>query len=556
MVRSLFGLLGSEIRSIHHAAYLLGFFAILSQVLALARDRTFAHLFGAGDTLDVYYAAFRVPDLVFALVASLMSVYVVLPYLEREWSKGENAARDFLRELFTAFVLVMGVVCVVVALYVPEIVSALFPGITGDARTELILLTRILLAQPFLLGVSNLFGAVVQAKQRFVIYGAAPLLYNVGIIFGAAALYPAMGMIGLGAGVLLGASMHMALQLGFAAHEGFGPLPRMTFHFQRLLAIVATALPRTLTLSAQQLVLAALLGMASVLASGSLSVFSLAFNLQAVPLSVIGVSYSVAAFPVLARLYSNGERTRFHQQITTAAKHILFWSLPLVALFVVLRAHIVRVVLGTGAFDWGDTMLTAAVLALLVLSLPAQALVVLFVRGCYAQGSTWKPLAINLLSSLIVLLTATTLTVVFARDESFRSGLEGLMRVSGLDGTAVLVLAGAYSIGLLVNALLLVLFFEKGFGTFSRALVPVCARGIVASFLAGLVAYIVLNIFGPILPTDSFLGILTQGLLGGLAGIGTALAVLLASGSPELKEIVQSDAVRRVHAVVIRHISL
>ena len=101
------------------------------------------------------------------------------------------------------------------------------------------------------------------------------------------------------------------------------------------------------------------------MAAGSVAIFQFALNLQSVPLAIIGMSYSVAAFPVLADLFAKKEQTAFNHHVLTAFRHIIFWSLPIIALVIVLRAQIVRVVLGSGAFDWADTRLTAAVLAVL-----------------------------------------------------------------------------------------------------------------------------------------------------------------------------------------------
>src|SRR5690606_18920193 len=120
-------------------------------------------------------------------------------------------------------------------------------------------------------------------------------------------------------------------------------------------------------------VLLILMGLASAMTVGSVAVFQFAHNLQSVPLSVIGVSYSVAAFPILAELFGRQKRDEFVLHIVTALRHIIFWSVPAIALIIVLRAQIVRVVLGSGAFDWSDTRLTAAVLAVLSISLLAQA---------------------------------------------------------------------------------------------------------------------------------------------------------------------------------------
>ena len=116
MVRKLFEFFHKEIRGLHEAAYLLAFFTLLSQVLALVRDRMFAHYFGAGPTLDIYYAAFRIPDLIFASVASIVSVSVLVPFLIDRLDKDKAAGKQFIDTVFSFFFFVL--IVKVVALFV------------------------------------------------------------------------------------------------------------------------------------------------------------------------------------------------------------------------------------------------------------------------------------------------------------------------------------------------------------------------------------------------------------------------------------------------------
>ena len=170
----------------------------------------------------------------------------------------------------------------------------------------------------------------------------------------------------------------------------------MSIKWHEVKSVMALSVPRTLTLSANHLVLLVFGSFASLAGEGSISIFNLSFNLQSVPLSIVGVSYSVAAFPILVRMFSNGERDAFIEQTLSSLRHIIFWSLPVMVLFIVLRAQIVRTVLGTGEFGWPETRLTAAALALFSLSILAQSVILLVVRGYYAAGRTKVPLVVNL----------------------------------------------------------------------------------------------------------------------------------------------------------------
>jgi len=531
-------MLGGEIRGLHEAAYLLGFFALFSQLLALVRDRLLAGTFGAGNTLDIYYASFRIPDIIFVSVASLVSVYILIPFFVEKEKEGGDASRIFISSLFSVFTGMMLVVSGVVFLLVPWLSRLLFPGLVDSPLfPELIMLTRLLLLQPFFLGLSNLFGSVTQTRGRFLLYASGPLLYNLGIIGGILFLHPLFGIMGLAGGVVVGAALHLLIQIPFIFSEGLFPRIIMRPYWNDIRRVVVLSLPRTLALSANQLALVVLLGFASVLAVGSITIFNLAFNLQSVPLSIIGVSYSVAAFPTLARLFTTGERALFFEQMVSSIRHIIFWSLPAVVLFVVLRAQIVRVILGVGAFDWTETRLVAAALALFVISLVAQSLSLLFVRGYYATGNTRIPLIINLLGAIGIVVFSIALLKLFTLMPTFRFFMEALLRVEGIEGTAVLMLPFGYSLALFLNALAFWFLFQRNFSSLWAAVSQTILHSFGSAIVMGFSAHFFLSIFDNIFDINTFMGIFLQGLLSGLLGIIVGITLLFLLRNKEIREI-------------------
>lgn len=537
MVGRILGLIHSEIKGLHEAAYLLGLFALLSQIFALARDRLLASSFGAGSTLDVYYASFRIPDIIFVGVASLVSVYVLIPFLaERQSEHGEEEKR-FIAGIFSAFTTAISLISLGVFLLVPYLVPLLFPGIADAQQGDLVMLTRLLLLQPLLLGISNLFGSVTQTKQRFILYALGPIFYNIGIIVGVLFLYPLYGIMGLGWGVIFGACLHVAIQLPFIVRSGF--LPRWPFAFNRneIKEVVLLSLPRTIGLSVHHISLLILISLASLMTVGSITIFNFALNLQSVPFTIIAVSYSVAAFPTLARLFSKGDRAEFLDQITTAARHIIFWSFPAIVLVVVLRAQIVRVTLGSGVFDWVDTRLTAAALALFALSLIAQGLVLLFVRGYYAAGNTKTPLLINTLAAALMVIFSYVCIRWFETSDTFRFFMETLLRVEGLPGTVVLMLPLSYSLAYLLNALALWFVFRKDFRYSAASLKHAMLHSVAAALALGVVAHYLLDVFDEVFNINTFLGILCQGALSGTIGIVAGVALLVLLGNDEIRDV-------------------
>lgn len=538
MVKRILTILQKEIRGLHEAAYLLGTFALLSQILALVRDRMFAHNFGAGEILDIYYAAFRIPDLIFGSIASLVSLSVLIPFLTERLKKSDSDGKIFLNSVFSVFALTMIVVSGAAFVVVPKLLSIMFPGLVQTSNFhELITLTRILLLQPILLGLSSLLASVVHVYQKFVLYAIAPLLYNIGIIIGILVLYPIWGLAGLGVGVVFGALMHLLIQLPAVIKSSGLPRLRLRGIFKDMKKVIALSLPRTLALSSSQIVLIVLVGLASKMKVGSIAIFNFAFNLQSVPLAIIGVSYSVAAFPTLSKLFSNGDRDKFFSHITTAARHIIFWSIPAIVLFIVLRAQIVRVVLGSGEFSWADTSLTAAALALFSFSLLAQSIVLLFVRGYYAAGKTGKPLAINLISSASAIALAYLFIWTFENNALLRAFFEVLLRVENIEGTKILMLPLSYSFAFIINAALFWVFFQRDFSIFSSKLNRAFFLSFSSSIIMGFTAHFMLDILDDVFDINTFWGILGQGLLSGLAGIVTLVVMLKILGDREVDEV-------------------
>jgi putative peptidoglycan lipid II flippase len=538
MIQRIFSFFSQKVVGLHEAAYVIGIFAFLSQLLGLVRDRTLAHVFGASGTLDVYYAAFRIPDVVFASIASFVSLFVLIPFLTKRLGENREDARRFLSEVTTVFTVFMIGISILLWFFVPQLSHLFYPGFSADEQTSLIMLTRILLLSPILLGLSNIVASVTQVTRKFFIYALSPILYNVGIIIGVVLLYPMFGMRGLAYGVVGGAVLHLLIQVPTLIKERLVPTLTTRIEWQDITELVKISIPRTMTLAFDQIILLVLIGIASQFPSGSIAVFTFALNINLAPLTIIGVSYSVAAFPTLAQLFSNGERDTFIAYLMTAIRHIFFWSLPCLALMIVLRAHIVRVLLGSGAFDWSATRLTAATMALLMISLVAHSLVLLFVRGYYAAGMTARPFWVNISTSAITLLASFASIALFRVSEGFRFFIEALFRVQDVPGTIVLMIALGYSIGMIANAVGFWLLFRKDFGGHvPKEIYMTFWQSFGASIIAGAGSYVTLQMLQPYVDLDTFRGVFTQGFLAGLVGIACAIITLLLLENVEVREM-------------------
>jgi len=537
MVKRIFGFFNKEISGLHEAAYLLGFFALLSQVLALVRDRVLASTFGASHALDLYYSAFRIPDFIFVTVASIVSISVLVPFVIEKISVSQEEGKKFIDNVFSFFFILIIIVSAIAFFLVPYLSPHIFRGFAQADFPELILITRILLLSPIFLGLSNFFGSITQVYRRFLIYSLSPLVYNLGIIIGIIFLYPLFGLKGLVSGVILGALMHFLIQVPFVWKQGMFPKFKFNFDFPGIKKVMLLSVPRTFTLGVSQIAIIVLLGMASFMKEGSIAVFNFSFNLQSVPLSIIGVSYSIAAFPTLARLFSSGERSKFMDEIVTSARHIIFWSIPVAILFIILRAQVVRTILGAGEFNWDNTRLTAAALAIFAVSVVAQCLILLFVRGYYAMGNTKRPLVISFISGILIIVLSYLFVRIFNNYQTFQYFIGSLLRVEDIAGASILMLPLGYATALLINGLLLWISFGQEFAGFTKRLRTTLFHSFSASVMMGFVAYLGLNIFDNFFDLDKLHGIFLQGLLAGLLGLLAGVIVLKLLKNRELEEV-------------------
>lgn len=206
--------------------------------------------------------------------------------------------------------------------------------------------------------------------------------------------------------------------------------------------------------------------------------------------------------------------------------------------FVVLRAQIVRVILGSGAFDWADTRLTAAALALFVVSLAAHSLMLLFVRGYYAAGKTTRPLVVNAVAAAIIILIGVFGVHAFNTLPTLQYFIESLFRVNGLSGTVILMLPLAYSVGIILNALIFWVLFRRDFGGYlPRSLYTTMWQSFSASLIGGAAAYLMLQILAPLVDLQTLPGVFLQGVGAGVVGIAVTVLVLVGMKNREIQEM-------------------
>lgn len=385
-------------------AILIAAASLCSRLLGLVRDRLLSSRIGPGDVLDSYYVAFRLPDFIFnililgAVSSAFIPVFIELWHKHDGSNKDQKGAWNLVNNLLSIFVVSLSVLALLGIVFARQIVPIFAPGFHGEKLVMSVTLTRIMLLSIVFFGISNVLSSILNSLKRFFAFAFAPMFYNIGIILGIIFFYPRLGFAGLAWGVVLGAFLHLLLQLPSVRRLGFRFHWRMRPRQPAVRKVFRLMVPRTIGLGAVQIDQTVSTMIASTLAVGSVSIFSLANNLASVPISLFGISLAIASFPVFSEMLAAQQIGKFALEFSKVFRRILFFTIPVTVLFLLLRAHIVRLILGSGKFGWDDTILTAQSLGFLSLSLFAQSLIPMLARSFYALQDTKTPVKISILA--------------------------------------------------------------------------------------------------------------------------------------------------------------
>jgi len=539
-------ILNSQTKSISSASLILAASYFLSAVLGLLRDRLLAGTFGAGNELDIYYTAFTVPDFIALILIFGAIGAAVIPIFSGYLIKDKDQAWKYLSVFLNVFLGFLIIICGVLIFLTPSIISFIAPGFSGEKKEMAVLLMRIMFLSPIILGASNMISGVLQVFHRFLITALAPLMYNVGIITGILFFVPKMGLPGLAWGVVFGGVLHLAVQLPAFFISGFRYQFDFNYKNPGVVKTVKLMAPRSLGLGAGQLNTIATTAIASTLMAGSIAVFNLANNLSSIFVNAIAVSISTAAFPSMSMNFIKDEGEEFLRKFSGILRQILFLTIPASLLVLILRAQIVRVILGAGNFGWADTKLTTACLGILALNLIAQALILFLSKTFYAAHNTKIPALISAVTVAVNIALSLFLVFAIKFSPDFSNFLKHIFRLGGTENIGVVGLSLAYSITAVLESLFLLYLFYKKFLFKNnpkkrvREIFDSVSRILIASVFMFAVAFSVRQILGSFISLQSFWGVFLQLAFSGVSGVAVFIFVSYLLKSPEQKTIVSS----------------
>ncbi|PJE70124.1 murein biosynthesis integral membrane protein MurJ [Candidatus Shapirobacteria bacterium CG10_big_fil_rev_8_21_14_0_10_48_15] len=380
--------------SILSAATIIMLMVAASRVLGLMRNRVLAHFFSV-ETLAVYFAAFRLPEVIFEVLVfgALSSAFI--PTFTRLLSKKQTDEAWYVAaiSLNFAFLFFFGL-SLLVFIFAAQIYQLIAPGFDAPQIELVVKLTRVLVFTQAFFVLSYFLTGVLESLQRFLVPAIAPLFYNLGIILGAVFLAGKIGIYAPVVGAVIGAFFHFAVQLPVAYHFGFRPKFKLDLKHPGVREIGRLALPRMVELSFLQIGKSAELFLASLVSAAAYTYYTFAGSLQLLPVSLFGVSIAKASLPTLSTHSAKQDLELFKQTFVASFNEVAFLVVPFSVFLAVLRVPVVRLTLGASRFSWESTVQTGLTLSAFCLSIFAQALIYLLNRAFYALHDTKTPVKI------------------------------------------------------------------------------------------------------------------------------------------------------------------
>ena len=345
-------------------------------------------------------------------------------------------------------------------------------------------------------------------------YAIAPLIYNLSIITGTLFLGSKIGILGVVYFVVFGSFLHLIVQLPSAVKLGFHYQFLFNWSHPSIKRILRLMIPRTIGMGMNQIMLIVYTAIASALAAGSISAFNFANNIQTMPTVVFGTSFATAIFPTLTTAVAEKNYQKYAYYFNRSVRTIAYLLIPISVIFILLRAQIIRLILGAGQFEWSDTKMTALTLGFFSISLIAQGLIPLLARAFFAHKDTKTPMYISIVTVIV--------SVILGYYLSNKMGVAGL--------------ALAFTIGSYLNALILYIAMKKLTGfSFDFSIVNSVIKITISAAVMGVVIWFLNHQLIKVVDMQTFLGVLEQTLISSISGILVYLGLTYLFRCEEIK---------------------
>jgi putative peptidoglycan lipid II flippase len=413
-----------------------------SRILGLIRDQVLASMFGAGNAMDAFNVAFRIPNLVRDLFAEGAMSAAFVPVFMRQLASGERAAAWRLgNNVINALLVVTGILVVGGIAFARPLVTAFaadYAAVPGKLELT-VLLTRIMLPFLTLVAIAAVFMGMLNSLHRFFIPALAPAMFNIATIMCALLLVPVMPQLGIppitaiAIGTLIGGLAQLLVQWPLLRQEGFAYRPFLNWKQDGLRRVLLLMGPGTIGLAATQMNVFVNTVLATREGTGAVSWLNYAFRLMYLPTGLFGVSIATATVPAVSRHAAHQNEAAMRSTLADGLSLMLVLNVPATVGLIVLSHPIVRVIFERRAFLPSDTFATAAALQYYAVGLLGYSIVRIASPTFYALGDSRTPVQI----SVAAVLVNAVLNIVFARLFGYRglalgTSIAALFNAAGL----------------------------------------------------------------------------------------------------------------------------
>ena len=378
-------------------------------VMGQLRNRVLANQFGLEAELDVYYVAFRIPEVALDVLVAAGLTAPFVPIYSALRKDDEGAANDFARTVLTAAVLVMAVAMVVLALFAPALADLVGSDLDAEGRRLYVDLLRINCLGQIFFAASIAIGEVLVANRRFVFYALAPIMYTGGIVAGTLLAGDTLGIYAPALGAVAGAVAHLGVRAIGSLQTSFRIRPMMRVRTAAFREFVRLMLPRMLSYPIDPILLTYFGVLALSFGAGSASALSFADDYRVVPVILIAQQFSLAVFPALSAAHAEGDRRAFRAILTRNVITIGALTLAAAAALALVAPLLIDVLLGGGAFGAEEVALTAGLLVAFSLSVPLDSLSYPLSRALYATHNTSLQVVASICGFVAIVVAAQAL---------------------------------------------------------------------------------------------------------------------------------------------------
>ncbi len=460
--------------SILSSTLLIASMVIVGRVFGFLRYRALAGYY-TKEQLDIFFAAFRIPDLIFevlitgALTASFIPFYI-------KYQQDKKKQDEYVSSIINLISLILFIFIAILTIFARPIMALLTPGFSAEKIDQITYFSQLLLiGQVPFMALGSFLTGISQAKKMFIIPAVAPIFYNLMVIVATLFFSQGLGLLAPVLGVIIGALLFFVLQLPTASFAQFN-YRLIIKRAQELNDFFKIIVPRVFTIVIAQIDATVDLTLTSLLGSGAYTVFYFAQHLQLLPVAVIGISFGQASLPYLSEMHTQERREELRKVIVDSILNLFFLTVPIATFFIFARTPLVRIFFGGPKFDWDATVATAVTLSIFSLSVPFHSIYYFLTRCFYALFDSRTPFFISLGSLLLNILLSTYFILVLK--------------------LPVWSLAVSFSTGMIINVMILLVILYRKINGFDLKLLTVeTFKIVVATFLSSIFVYYVLRLF-------------------------------------------------------------